>query len=163
VKPAGQLITGVSWLMLAVAPCGAQDINFRDLQRPGPPAVKRVVIAGSLADANRIYSSFGDADSSERADAAATRSAQSSAGGSAGDSSSSSRSGQEYVCKFTCYAVNSGMFNNKSNGGGTVTVRADSYDAAKRIVVSREKSICNGSTLTRNQAWGGDSVDCSRK
>lgn len=47
--------------------------------------------------------------------------------------------------------------------GGTVTVGADSYDAAKRIVVSREKSICNGSTLTRNQAWGGDSVDCSRK
>lgn len=78
-KPAAQLITGVSWLMLAVTPCGAQDINFRDLQRPGPPAVKRVVIAGSLADANRIYSSFGDADSSERADISSAVSAQSSA------------------------------------------------------------------------------------
>lgn len=48
-------------------------------------------------------------------------------------------------------------------GRGTANARADSYDAAKRIVVSREKSICNGSTFTRNQAWGGDSVDCSRK
>ena len=138
----------------------AQEINFRDLERAGPPAMKRIVIAGSLTDAKRIYESFGDSDSSERATSYAA--SPSSSAASSGSSSSAGR-GQEYVCKFTCYRVNSGMFNNKADSGGSVSVRAESYDAAARIVVGREKSLCSGSTLTKNAAWGGNSVDCSRK
>ena len=154
--------TSVIALMVAIGGSlsSAQEINFRDLERAGPPAMKHIVIAGSLADAKRIYESFGDSDSSERAASYATSSPSSAV---SSGSSSSAEKGQEYVCKFTCYRVNSGMFNNKSDGGGSVSVRAESYDAAARIVVGREKNLCSGSTLTKNPAWGGNSVDCSRK
>ena len=152
----------LAWPMSALA----QDINFKDLARPGYAATKRVVIVGSRAESDRLYEEFAGSDSGERiaaAERAASYAASSSSAGASSGSSSSAERGQEYVCKFTCYGVNSGMFNNKSNGGGAVSVRAESYDAAKRMVVGREKSLCSGSTLTKNQAWGGDSVDCSRK
>lgn len=73
---------------LGAVMCSAQEINFRDLERPGPPAVKRVVIAGSLADANRMYESFADSDSSERSSSSATLQAHSAASDSCRKNSS---------------------------------------------------------------------------
>lgn len=78
----------VAILGFVVAICAAQEINFRDLERPGPPAVKRVVIAGSLADANRMYESFADSDSGERSSSSASPQAQTSASDSCRRSSS---------------------------------------------------------------------------
>ena len=61
-KPAAQLITGVSWPMFRTPLRRSQDINFRDLQRPGPPSGKARCDRRQSRGCNRIYSRFGDAD-----------------------------------------------------------------------------------------------------
>ena len=120
------VLMACGWLIAASGM--AQDINFRDLARPGAPVVKQYTVSGTADDGRTYVLQFEGRDGDRVAAMNSLRS---------GGYSNTGGSGGNYVCSVTCTGSWWASGSNVS-----VTVKAGSEDKAKELAAQSANSLC---------------------
>lgn len=134
----------------------AQDINFKDLARSGPPVVKRYTVTGVDADGRAYVQKFEGVDTSRVAALNASR------GSGSSSSSSGSGGGDRFACTVTC----TGSWW-ASGANVSVVVSARNEDDAKDQAAREANPHCrrqkNAKGVFENTSLSSGSAKCERK
>jgi len=141
----------------------AEDINFSDLQRPGPGLSRSASVPGLAKEGAIFVSRFNEVDSAriedlKRARAAAASYSSSSSSTSSSSSNSSQKSApsnKTFVCRIYC--------NNSSGPQITREFTGPDRAAVARMIDDNAHNICRDSGMSRASSSRFDPSQCREK
>lgn len=142
------LIQSMLLSLFIVISVSAQEINFKDLNRPGKPLNKSYSIKGVGKEGDQYISRFNETDSGRVAARERSRSnyTASPVASSSNTSSSTASPDKKFVCTLTCESGESVVFAHKG-GEMTLEVFASDRDDAVRNAIKEGDKRCKGGTF----------------